>query len=181
MEAFKGGLNFIGDFHYSSCVLPRVYSIAEMMADSSRSSSSKRVQDFLPSVKPSYISIISLLLSGILWMKNDATNERLSMLETTSPQEIQKRGGFANGYAQEMSLRSMAESRVSPFERKSQQDVSKTLHYSLGKNVLVTLQHDYSKLTLSKDILLHMLAAELRHSCLVEPEITVTWGGDRDK
>ncbi|XP_015751598.1 PREDICTED: roundabout homolog 3-like isoform X2 [Acropora digitifera] len=103
-----------------------------MMADSSRSSSSKHVQDFLPSVKPSYISMISLFLCGILWIKNDATNERLSMLETTSPQEIQKRGGFANGYAQEMSLRSMAESRVSPFERKSQQDVSKTLHYSLA-------------------------------------------------
>ena len=115
-----------------------------MMADPSRSTLSKRVQDFLPSVKPSYISLISLFLSGILWLKNDATNERLSMLETTSPREILKRSGFSNGYVQEMSLRSMAESRASPFERKSQQDVSKTLHYTLGKNVLVTLQHEYS-------------------------------------
>ena len=109
-----------------------------MMADSSRSTLSKRVQDFLPSVKPSYISLISVFLCGILWLKNDATNERLSMLETTSLREIHERGGFANGHAQEMSLRSMAESRASPFERKSHQDVSKTLHYSLGKNVLVT-------------------------------------------
>lgn len=115
-----------------------------MMADPSRSTLSKRVQDFLPSVKPSYISLISLFLSGILWLKNDATNERLSMLETTSPREILKRSGFSNGYVQEMNLRSMAESRASPFERKSQQDVSKTLHYTLGKNVLVTLQHEYS-------------------------------------
>ena len=115
-----------------------------MMADPSRSTLSKRVQDFLPSVKPSYISLISLFLCGILWLKNDATNERLSMLETTSPREILKRSGFSNGYVQEMSLRSTAESRASPFERKSQQDVSKTLHYALGKNVLVTLQHEYS-------------------------------------
>ena len=115
-----------------------------MMADPSRSTLSKRVQDFLPSVKPSYISLISLFLCGILWLKNDATNERLSMLETTLPREILKRSGFSNGYVQEMSLRSMAESRASPFERKSQQDVSKTLHYTLGKNVLVTLQHEYS-------------------------------------
>ena len=144
-----------------------------MMADSSHSTLSKRVQDFLPSVKPSYISLISVFLCGILWLKNDATNERLSMLETASLREIHERGGFANGHAQEMSLRSMAESRASPFERNSHQDVSKTLHYSLGKNVLFTLQHEYSVEGLQ--FLLHMLAAELRRrSCLVEPEITVT-------
>ena len=46
------------------------------MADSSRSSSSKRVQDILPSFKPLHVFLISLFLCGILWMKNEATNER---------------------------------------------------------------------------------------------------------
>ena len=111
------------------------------MADSSRFSSSKRFQDFLPSFKPSYISLISLFLCGILWLKNEATNKRLSVLETVSPREISIRSGFANEYFPEKSFRSaMEEPRASPFEKKSVQDGSKRLHYPSGKNVLVTLQ-----------------------------------------
>ena len=110
------------------------------MADLSRSSLSERVQDFLPSFKPSHVSLISLFLCRILWLKNEATNERLSVIETTSPREISVRSGFANGYFLEKSLRSMAEPRGSPFEWKSIQDGSKRLHYPSGKNVLVTLQ-----------------------------------------
>ena len=113
------------------------------MADSARSSSSKRVQDFLPSFKPSYVSLISLFLCGILWLKNEATNERLSLLETTSPWKISIRSGFANGYFSEKSFRSLEEPRGSPFERKSIQDGSQRLHYPSGKNVLVTLQRKF--------------------------------------
>ncbi|KAK2559909.1 Hemicentin-2 [Acropora cervicornis] len=99
------------------------------MADSSHSSSSIRVQDFLPSFQPSYVSLISLFLCGILWLKNEATNERLSVLETTSPREISKRSGFANGYFSEKSLRSIEEPRGSLFESTFIQDGSKRLHY----------------------------------------------------
>ena len=104
------------------------------MADSSRSSSSKRVQDLLPSLKPSYVSLISLFLCGILW-KNKRT-----VLETTSLREISKRSGFANGYFLENSFISIEEPRVSPSEWKSTQDDSKRLHYPSGKNDLVTWQ-----------------------------------------
>ena len=109
------------------------------MADSSRSLSSKRVQDFLPSFQPSYVSLISLLLCGILWLKNEATNERLSMLETTSSLEISIRSGFGNGFFSKQSFGSM-EPRGSSFERTFIQDGSKRLHYPSGKNVMVTLQ-----------------------------------------
>ena len=40
-----------------------------------------RVRDFLPGIKPSYLSIILVLVCGILFLKNEATNERLSVLE----------------------------------------------------------------------------------------------------
>ena len=110
------------------------------MADSSRSSSSKRVQDFLPSFQPSYVSLISLFLCGILWLKNEATNERLSMLETTSPREISLRSGFPNWYFSEKSFRSTEEPRGSSLERTFAQDGSKRFHYSSGNYVLLTLQ-----------------------------------------
>ena len=110
------------------------------MAVSSHSSSSKHVQVFLPSFQPSYVSLISLFLCGILWLKNEATNERLSLLETTSPREISIRSGFANGYFSEKSFRSMEEPRGSLFERTFVQDGSKRLHYPSGKNAMVTLQ-----------------------------------------
>ena len=115
----------------SSCFFKSEHLIVEM-ADSSHSSSSIRVQDFLPSFQPSYVSLISLFLCGILWLKNEATNERLSVLETTSPREISKRSGFANGYFSEKSLRWIEEPRGSLFESTFIQDGSKRLHYPSG-------------------------------------------------
>ena len=110
------------------------------MADSSRSLSSKHVQVFLPSFQPSYVSLISLFLCGILWLKNEATNERLSLLETTSSREISVRSGFANRYFSEKSFRSIEEPRGSLFERTFIEDDSKRLHYPSGKNVMVILR-----------------------------------------
>ena len=123
----------------SSCFAKSEHLITEL-ADSSRSLSSKHVQVFLPSFQPSYVSLISLLLCGILWLKNEATNERLSMLETTSSREISIRSGLANGYFSEKSFGSMEEPQGSPFERTFIQDGSERLHYPSGKNVMVTLQ-----------------------------------------
>ena len=52
------------------------------MEYSSRSSKSHKVRYFLPSVRPSYLSLTLLFGCGILWLKNEATNDRLLVLET---------------------------------------------------------------------------------------------------
>ena len=46
------------------------------------SSKSHRFVDFLPSIRPSFLSVVLLLTSGCLWLKNETTNERLIALET---------------------------------------------------------------------------------------------------
>ena len=104
------------------------------MADSSRSSRSNRIQDSFPSVRPSYVSIISIFVCGILWLKNEATNKRLSVLETTLPQMIREVNGFSKEYYQEKMFKSMGDSQVI-FAKKNQKNVSKRLHYPLGKCV----------------------------------------------
>ena len=104
------------------------------MADSSRSSKSNRIQDSFPSVRPSYVSIISIFVCGILWLKNEATNKRLSVLETTLPHMIREVNGFSKEYYQGKAFKSMGDSRV-VFARKAQQNFSKRLHYPLGKCV----------------------------------------------
>ena len=66
------------------------------MADSSRSSKSYRVRDFLPVVRPSYLSVILVFVCGILWLKNEATNDRLLALEnllTILPREGRDENG----------------------------------------------------------------------------------------
>ncbi|KAJ7370057.1 hypothetical protein OS493_034500 [Desmophyllum pertusum] len=40
-----------------------------------------RVQDFLPAIRPSYLTVILAFVCGILLMKNVATNDRLFALE----------------------------------------------------------------------------------------------------
>lgn len=52
---------------------------AEM--DVKRASKSSRVCDFLPSIRPSYVSLILILLCGFLWLKYEATNDRLLELD----------------------------------------------------------------------------------------------------
>ena len=46
------------------------------------SSKSHRLFDLVPSVKPSVVSIILLFVCGVLWVKNETTNERLIALES---------------------------------------------------------------------------------------------------
>ena len=116
----------------SSCFAESEHQIIETV-DSSRSSSSERVQDFLPYFKPLHVSLISLFFCGVLWMKDEATNERCQ--KRLHPER------FPYGVALQMdSFRSMEEPRVSPFEKKSAQDGSKRLHNPSGMNVLVTWQ-----------------------------------------
>ncbi|XP_068737512.1 uncharacterized protein [Montipora capricornis] len=101
------------------------------MVDSSSSSKSNRIQDSFPSVRPSYVSIISIFVCGILWLKNEATNKRLSVLETKLPQMIRELNGFSKEYYQEKTFKSMGDSQVI-FGKKTQQNVSKRLHDPLA-------------------------------------------------
>ena len=43
---------------------------------------SYRLLDFLPSIKPSFLSVILAFVGGCLWLKNETTNERLFALES---------------------------------------------------------------------------------------------------
>ena len=47
------------------------------------SSKSHRFVDFLPSIRPSFFSLVVLFAYGCLWMKNETTNERLRALESS--------------------------------------------------------------------------------------------------
>ena len=46
------------------------------------SSKSHRLFDFVPSVKPSVVSVILVFVCWVLWVKNETTNERLNALES---------------------------------------------------------------------------------------------------
>ena len=55
------------------------------------SSKSHRFVDFLPSVRPSFLSLVVLFACGCLWIKNETTNEQLTALESRinmSPVEV---------------------------------------------------------------------------------------------
>ena len=46
------------------------------------SSKSQRVLEFVPSIRSSFLSVVLVLVCGCLWVKHEATNERLISLET---------------------------------------------------------------------------------------------------
>ena len=45
-------------------------------------SESERVLEFVPSIRPPFLSVVLVLVCGCLWVKNEATNERLISLES---------------------------------------------------------------------------------------------------
>ena len=49
---------------------------------SSNSSESRRLLDFVPSLRPSFLSVVLVFVCGCLWVKNETTNERLMGLES---------------------------------------------------------------------------------------------------
>ena len=49
---------------------------------SSNSSESRRLLDFVPSLRPSFLSVVLVFVCGCLWVKNETTNERLIGLES---------------------------------------------------------------------------------------------------
>ena len=46
------------------------------------SSKPQRVLEFVPSIRPSFLSVVLVLVFGCLWVKNEAANERLISLES---------------------------------------------------------------------------------------------------
>ena len=57
-----------------------LYRVEEMKSLSC--SKSHRLFDFVPSVKPSVVSVMLVFVCGVLWVKNETTNERLIALES---------------------------------------------------------------------------------------------------
>ena len=46
------------------------------------SSKSQRVLEFVPSLRPSFLSVLLVFVCGCLWVKNETTSERLIALES---------------------------------------------------------------------------------------------------
>ena len=42
----------------------------------------RRLPDFVPSIRPSFLSVVLVFVCGCLWVKNETTNERLIALES---------------------------------------------------------------------------------------------------
>lgn len=54
---------------------------AEVSPKRASKSSPWRFCDFLPSIRPSYVSLILIFVCGYLWLKYEATNDRLLELD----------------------------------------------------------------------------------------------------
>ena len=107
------------------------------MADALSSSKSYRVRDFLPSVKPSFLSLILIFVCGNLWLKNEATNDRLSALENQLT--IIPRDDLANTGSQRKANHEGTTSKPSSnsgelFVKKIQVNDTKPLDHPSGKN-----------------------------------------------
>ena len=91
---------------------------AEM--DSSNSSKSRRVHDCLPSIQPSFLSVMLLFACGCLWVKNETTNEQLTVLENRVnmfPLEIIVRTGSSLEHHKIMTLLPKEESARHPLNK----------------------------------------------------------------
>ena len=76
--------HFVGNLPLpSSSVVSEIllYRRIEMEAPSKSSPNSHRVRGFLPSFKPSYLSLILVLICATNFMRNKSTNDRLLALE----------------------------------------------------------------------------------------------------
>ena len=55
---------------------------ATEMKSSNSPAESRRLLDFVPSIRPSFLSVVLVFVCGRLWVKNETTNERLIALES---------------------------------------------------------------------------------------------------
>ena len=95
---------------------------------------SHRVLEFLPSIRPSYLSLILIFVCGLNLMRNESTNDRLLDLErqikilTSSQSCVETRPQSSN---EELSDKSITESVI--LTRKTREPENK-LYYPTGKN-----------------------------------------------
>ena len=107
--------------------------------DSSRPSKSYHSQDFLPSFRPSYISLILVFACGFLWLKNESTNDRLLALENQMkllPREGRVEcASKANAGEAPIPKPTANFAEQLPLVKNSQIPVTKRPDYSWGKNL----------------------------------------------
>lgn len=127
----------LAPFHIlpSPCLAERQRSCEIIKMDSPRSSKSYRFRECLPSNRPSYVSLILVFICGVLWLKNEGTNDRLLALENRmqmlSPEGRADSGFRVNGEG--TMPKPTANSAARPF-KKVQTPFKKRLDFSSGKN-----------------------------------------------
>ena len=100
---------------------------------SSSSSESRRYLDFVPSLRPSFLSVVLVFVCGCLWAKNETTNERLIALESRVNlfPYVQSVSTENTG---RISL-SSAEATARDIYKKVQTHVSERIGYTSGKKI----------------------------------------------
>ena len=106
-----------------------------MESPSKSSSKAHRVRDFLPTVKPSYLSLILVLVCATNFMRNESTNDRLLELEKQmkilSASKSRVETGSPSNY-DEISAKPFADSVRAV--RKTAESLKKKPYFSSGKN-----------------------------------------------
>ena len=95
---------------------------------------SHRLLDFVPSIKPSFLSVMLVFVCGCLWVKNEKTNERLLALESRIDYlpcvNMVKRVSF------ERMTRSSTKATIRDLYKKMQTQFSEGIPHTSGKSVL---------------------------------------------
>ena len=111
------------------------YRRIEMESPSKSSSKSHRVRDFLPTVKPSYLSLILVLVCATNLMRNKSTSDRLlaleKQMEILSASKSRVETGSPLNY-DEISTKPVADSVRAV--RKTAESLKKKPYFSSGKN-----------------------------------------------
>ena len=96
---------------------------------------SHRLLDFVPSIKPSFLSVLLVFVCGCLWVKNETTNERLLALESRIDYlpcvNMVKRVSF-----ERMTRSSAKASTIKDLYKKMRTNFSEGIPHTSGKSVL---------------------------------------------
>ena len=96
---------------------------------------SHRLLDFVPSIRPSFLSVMLVFVCGYLWVKNETTNERLIALESRIHCfPCGKRGSAEN--LDSLTLSPTTDS-ANGLYKKMQTHISEGIGYNAGKVVTV--------------------------------------------
>ena len=95
---------------------------------------SHRLLDFVPSIKPSFLSVMLVFVCGCLWVKKEKTNERLLALESRIDYlpcvNMVKRVSFKR------MTRSSTKATIRDLYKKMQTQFSEGIPHTSGKSVL---------------------------------------------